>query len=125
MTAALLDGKVLAAIRRETLKQRVAKHIALGHPPPGLAVVLLGNDPASEIYVNHKHKACHAVGLNTFSYRLPAETSESDLIQQIDALNQNPAVDGILIQLPLPLHIHTRNIIERILPAKDVDGFHP
>ncbi len=125
MTASLLDGKKLAAERLETLKHTVQKHIKLGHKPPGLAVVLVGEDPASKIYVNHKHRACKAAGMNTFSYKLPAETDEKLLLELIDTLNETPNIHGILVQLPLPTHISSRAVIERIHPEKDVDGFHP
>jgi methylenetetrahydrofolate dehydrogenase (NADP+)/methenyltetrahydrofolate cyclohydrolase len=125
MTASLLNGKQLALTRLETIKTNVANRVRSGQRPPGLAVILLGNDPASEIYVNHKHKACKAAGFYTLSYHLPSETTESDLIELIDSLNENTAIDGILVQLPLPPHIASRAIIERILPTKDVDGFHP
>ncbi len=125
MTASLLDGKQLALTRLETLKSATEQHIQSGHRPPGLAVVLLGDDPASTIYVNHKRKACETVGFNAFSYNLPDETAEHTLLELIDTLNEDAAIHGILVQLPLPAHINTRAIIERISPAKDVDGFHP
>jgi len=125
MTASLLDGKHVASLRLNNLKKRVDAHIAQGHSAPGLAVILLGDDPASHIYVNHKRKACQKVGFNTYAYDLPAETDESNLIELIDNLNEAPEVHGILVQLPLPSHINSRAIIERIKPSKDVDGFHP
>jgi len=125
MTASLLDGKHVATLRLTHLKEQVDEHIKQGHPTPGLAVVLLGEDPASEIYVNHKRKACERVGINTYAYDLPAETGEIDLIELIDHLNESAEVHGILVQLPLPSHINARAIIERIKPSKDVDGFHP
>jgi methylenetetrahydrofolate dehydrogenase (NADP+) / methenyltetrahydrofolate cyclohydrolase len=125
MTASLLNGKNVAAERLETLKKTVEQRIASGLRPPGLAVVLLGEDPASEVYVNYKRRACKAAGFNDFSYNLPAETDESSLVKLIDTLNENTEVDGILVQLPLPAHINSRAITERISPSKDVDGFHP
>jgi len=125
MTASLLDGKHVASIRLDNLKTRVDTHLTQGHPAPGLAVILLGDDPASQVYVKHKRKACQQVGINTYAYDLPAETGESDLIELIDNLNESPEVHGILVQLPLPSHINARAIIERIKPTKDVDGFHP
>lgn len=125
MTAQLIDGKHLASLRREELKQRVAHHVRRGHRAPGLAVVLIGTDSASTIYVNNKRKACDEVGIKSYSYDLPEHTSEHELIALIDELNESPEIDGILIQLPLPKHINERLIIERILPEKDVDGFHP
>ena len=125
MTASLLDGKHVASLRLDALKTQVDARLKQGFPAPGLAVILLGDDPASQIYVNHKRKACQRVGINTYAYDLPADTGESNLIELIDNLNESPEVHGILVQLPLPLHIHARAIIERINPKKDVDGFHP
>lgn len=125
MTASILDGKHVASLRLAHLKTRVDARLAHGLPTPGLAVVLLGDDPASHIYVNHKQKACVRVGFNTYTHHLPAETRENDLIKLIDTLNDSPEVHGILVQLPLPSHINPRTIIERIKPSKDVDGFHP
>lgn len=125
MTASLLDGKYVSTLRLTHLKKQVDEHIKHGHPTPGLAVVLLGDDPASRIYVNHKRKACERVGINTYAYDLPAETGESDLIDLINNLNESAEVHGILVQLPLPSHVNARAIIERIKPSKDVDGFHP
>lgn len=125
MTASLLDGKYLAALRCEELKQRISHHIQQGQRAPGLAVVLLGNDPASRIYVTNKRKTCEEIGITSHSYDLPEQTSEKDLLQLIDTLNQSNQIDGILIQLPLPKHINERVIIEHIKPEKDVDGFHP
>lgn len=125
MTASLLDGKHVASVRLDHLKTRVNTRLAEGHQAPGLAVVLLGDDPASQIYVNHKRKACQHVGFNTYAYDLPSKTGEDDLIELIANLNEAPEVHGILVQLPLPSHINSRAIIERIKPTKDVDGFHP
>lgn len=125
MTASLLDGKHVASLRLAHLKKRVDAYLEQGYSAPGLAVILLGDDPASHVYVNNKRKACLRVGFNTYAYDLPSKTSESDLVELIDNLNESPDVDGILVQLPLPSHINTRAIIERIKPSKDVDGFHP
>lgn len=125
MTASLLDGRSLAALRREELKQRLHHYTQKGNPAPGLAVVLIGDDPASSIYVNNKRKACEEVGIKSHSYDLPAETSQDDLLKLIDELNHSDKIDGILIQLPLPRHINERVVIEHIAPEKDVDGFHP
>lgn len=125
MTASLLNGRELATIRRNELKHRVERHLEQGLRAPGLAVVLIGNDPASKIYVEHKRKACAEIGIISHSYDLPTETSQEELIKLIDVLNQSKEVDGILIQLPLPKHINESTIIERINPEKDVDGFHP
>jgi len=125
MPASLIDGRAFAALRRDELKQRIAMHVQDGQRAPGLAVVLIGTDPASAIYVNNKRKACVEVGIKSISYDLPEQTSQDDLIKLIDELNLSSEVDGILIQLPLPKHINENIIIERIKPEKDVDGFHP
>ncbi|KGP62879.1 methenyltetrahydrofolate cyclohydrolase [Legionella norrlandica] len=125
MPASLIDGRVISALRRNELKQRVQHHIEQGQRAPGLAVVLLGNDPASVIYVSNKRKACEEVGIISHSYDLPDGTTQEELIHLINKLNQSDEIDGILIQLPLPKHINERTIIEQIKPEKDVDGFHP
>ncbi|MBL7481054.1 bifunctional methylenetetrahydrofolate dehydrogenase/methenyltetrahydrofolate cyclohydrolase FolD [Legionella bononiensis] len=125
MTASLLDGRELSALRRNELKLRVQHHVQQGQRAPGLAVVLIGTDPASTIYVNNKRKACEEVGIRSHSYDLPAETSQQELLQLITELNHSEEIDGILIQLPLPKHINETVIIEHIKPEKDVDGFHP
>jgi methylenetetrahydrofolate dehydrogenase (NADP+)/methenyltetrahydrofolate cyclohydrolase len=123
--ATILDGKVLAAELRAALASRVAALRAAGRRVPGLAVVLLGDDPASQVYVGSKVKQTQAVGMNSIEHRLPAETSEAALLELVARLNADPEVDGILVQLPLPKHIDSARVIEAIDPAKDVDGFHP
>ena len=125
MSASLLDGKHVASLRRNELKQQLEHYIAQGNQVPGLAVVLIGNDPASAIYVNNKRKACDEVGIKSHSYDLPEETTQDELLELIDELNKSEQIDGILIQLPLPDHINETVIIEHIKPEKDVDGFHP
>lgn len=125
MNAQIIDGKAIAAQLRQEIKQRVDQRLASGLRAPGLAVVLVGSDPASEVYVAHKRKDCAEVGIHSLAHDLPTETSEGDLLALIDTLNADPLVDGILVQLPLPKHIDTDAVIERILPGKDVDGFHP
>lgn len=125
MSASLLDGRELSALRRNELKQRVKHHLEQGQRAPGLAVILIGTDPASAIYVNNKRKACEEVGIKSHSYDLPAHTSQEELLALINELNCSDQIDGILIQLPLPAHINERIIIEHIKPEKDVDGFHP
>lgn len=125
MPASLIDGKYLASHRRDELKLRIQHHLEQGQRAPGLAVILLGNDPASHIYVANKRKACEEVGIISHAYDLPTDTTQEALMDLIDTLNQSDAIDGILIQLPLPKHINEGQIIERILPEKDVDGFHP
>ncbi len=125
MTAKVLDGKALAKQMRHSIKQQVQNRIAQGIRPPGLAVILLGGNPASEIYVRHKRNACAEVGMISKSFSLPEHTSQEDLLTQLDQLNEDKDIDGILVQLPLPAHIDSELVIERIVPHKDVDGFHP
>ncbi|MCK5663877.1 MAG: bifunctional methylenetetrahydrofolate dehydrogenase/methenyltetrahydrofolate cyclohydrolase, partial [Thiotrichaceae bacterium] len=125
MTAKLLDGKVLAAQLRQIIKQQVQTRLEQGIRPPGLAVVLIGDNPASQIYVRHKRKACAEVGIISKVFDYPDTTSQEKLLTQLDQLNDDKEIDGILVQLPLPSHIDTELVIERILPHKDVDGFHP
>jgi methylenetetrahydrofolate dehydrogenase (NADP+)/methenyltetrahydrofolate cyclohydrolase len=125
MRAKTLDGKAVAATIRENIKQQVQERIAAGLRPPGLSVILLGTDPASQAYVRSKRHACEEVGFKSLAYDLPADTAQSDLLMLIEQLNADPAVDGILVQLPLGKHIRPEQIIERIHPDKDVDGFHP
>lgn len=125
MTAQLIDGKAIAAKIREDITQKVAMRRDLGLRIPGLAVILVGNDPASEIYVAHKRKDCEQVGFISESYDLPVSTSQQELLALIDQLNANTSIDGILVQLPLPNHLNAESVLERIRPDKDVDGFHP
>ncbi|WP_417761979.1 bifunctional methylenetetrahydrofolate dehydrogenase/methenyltetrahydrofolate cyclohydrolase FolD [Shewanella sp.] len=125
MTAQLIDGKAIAQSIRQLLKQKVTDRQAAGQHIPGLAVILVGSDPASQVYVGSKRKACEEVGFLSRSYDLPVETSEAELLTLIDTLNADRSIDGILVQLPLPAHIDDTKVIERIQPDKDVDGFHP
>lgn len=125
MSAQILDGKALAAKIRTELKSTISDHLKLGKSEPGLAVILVGSDPASHIYVNSKRRACEEVGIHSFAYDLPEDTSQTKIFALLDELNQNSRVHGILIQLPLPAQINSDLILERILPHKDVDGFHP
>ena len=125
MNAHIIDGKQIAANLRQTTRQRVDQRLAKGLRAPGLAVVLVGDDPASEIYVRNKRKGCEEAGILAIDHDLPASTSESDLLGLIDRLNNDDAIDGILVQLPLPGHIDQEEVIERIHPSKDIDGFHP
>jgi len=125
MSAQIIDGKAVAASIRQQAKQRVDQRLAEDLRAPGLAVVLVGEDPASHVYVKSKRRACDEVGIKSFSYDLPADIPQTELLTLIDELNANPGVDGILVQLPLPAHIDTETVIERIRPDKDVDGFHP
>lgn len=125
MPASLIDGKYVADGIRKNIKQIVSARTLLGHRPPGLAVILLGDNPASAIYVKNKRLVCADVGFNSYSYDLPTKTSEEELMALIDTLNNKEDVDGILVQLPLPSHINATTILEHIAPKKDVDGFHP
>ena len=125
MSAQLIDGKAIAAEVRKSIKVRIDDRRKNGLRIPGLAVVLVGQDPASEIYVRNKRKACDEAGVVSRSYDLPATTSEQDLLALVDELNGDDSIDGILVQFPLPDHIEADNITERIRPDKDVDGFHP
>jgi methylenetetrahydrofolate dehydrogenase (NADP+)/methenyltetrahydrofolate cyclohydrolase len=124
MTAKLIDGKALAASIRADLKVRVQRLKERGHCP-GLAVVLVGDNPASQVYVRNKIKACADTSIQSFEYRLPAQTTEAELLALIDRLNRDDSVDGILVQLPVPRHISEARIIAAIAPEKDADGFHP
>ncbi|SDU02517.1 methylenetetrahydrofolate dehydrogenase (NADP+) / methenyltetrahydrofolate cyclohydrolase [Pseudomonas pohangensis] len=125
MTAQLIDGKAIAAQLRLQIAQRVAERNDKGLRTPGLAVILVGTDPASQVYVAHKRKDCEEVGILSKAYDLPAQTRQIELEQLIDQLNDDPAIDGILLQLPLPSHLQASGLLERIRPDKDVDGFHP
>ncbi|MGE8498084.1 MAG: bifunctional methylenetetrahydrofolate dehydrogenase/methenyltetrahydrofolate cyclohydrolase FolD [Pseudomonas sp.] len=125
MTAKLIDGKAIAASLRQQIAQRVAERRQQGLRAPGLAVILVGSDPASQVYVSHKRKDCEEVGFVSQAYDLPASTTQADLLALIDRLNEEPTIDGILVQLPLPEHLDASLLLERIRPDKDVDGFHP
>lgn len=125
MTARIIDGKAFAAGLRARVGEEAARVVAAGGRRPGLAVVLVGEDPASSVYVRSKGKATLAAGMESFEHRLPVDTTQADLVALVDRLNADPAVDGILVQLPLPAHIDERAVITRIDPDKDVDGFHP
>jgi methylenetetrahydrofolate dehydrogenase (NADP+)/methenyltetrahydrofolate cyclohydrolase len=125
MTAQLIDGKAIAASLRQQIAKRVAERSQLGLRAPGLAVILVGSDPASQVYVSHKRKDCEEVGFVSQAYDLPANTLQAELTALIDRLNDEPSIDGILLQLPLPEHLDASLLLERIRPDKDVDGFHP
>jgi methylenetetrahydrofolate dehydrogenase (NADP+) / methenyltetrahydrofolate cyclohydrolase len=124
MTAKVIDGKQFAAKVRAQVQVQVARLLEEQGIQPGLAVVLVGEDPASQVYVRNKHASTVEVGMASFEHRLPAETSEADLLALVNALNADPKVHGILVQLPLPAHLNSELIINTIDPAKDVDGFH-
>ena len=125
MTARIIDGKARALRLTEETAGRVAARVAAGKSPPGLAVVLVGDNAASQIYVRNKRRTTVAVGMRSFAHDLPADTSQADLLALIDAMNIDAAVSGILVQLPLPKHVDEELVTERIDPRKDVDGFHP
>ena len=125
MSARILDGKAIAAEIRAGIKQQVNALVAAGGRQPGLAVVLVGDNPASRVYVRNKSAACAEVGFHSEMHMLDADVPQADLLALIDTLNTREAIDGILVQLPLPGHIDEEQVIERLLPTKDVDGFHP
>ena len=124
MSATIIDGKVFAATVREQVAAHVARLKADHGITPGLAVVLVGEDPASQVYVRNKGRQTLEAGMQSFEHKLPAETSEADLLALVERLNADPAVHGILVQLPLPDHMNADAVINAISPAKDVDGFH-
>jgi len=125
MAAKIIDGKTIAQQVRNEVAEQVKQRLAAGKRAPGLAVVLVGENPASQIYVASKRRACDEVGFLSRSYDLPATTSEAELLALIDKLNADDEIDGILVQLPLPAGIDNVKVLERIHPDKDVDGFHP
>ena len=124
MTAQLLNGKAVAAALKDEMRALVQAKMAAGMRQPGLAVILVGEDPASSIYVRNKGEACEQVGIRSIHHQLSADISEQELIALITALNESENVDGILVQLPLPAHIDAEKVLETIDPHKDVDGFH-
>jgi len=125
VAAQLIDGRQLAGEIKADVRRAIAALVAHGGQRPCLAVIKVGEDPASAVYVRNKRRACEEVGVVSLAYDLPAQTPEADLLALIDELNADPRVHGILVQLPLPEHIGRTAVIERIDPAKDVDGFHP
>ena len=125
MTAKIIDGKQIAAKLRLSVKKRVEQRLNKGLKAPGLAVIMVGSDPASEVYVRNKRRGCEETGILSKAYDLPASTSQQELNQLIDTLNADEDIHGILVQFPLPEGLSQDEVIERILPGKDVDGFHP
>ncbi|AVY94515.1 MULTISPECIES: bifunctional methylenetetrahydrofolate dehydrogenase/methenyltetrahydrofolate cyclohydrolase FolD [Microvirgula] len=125
MTAQLIDGKTISADLLDRVENGVKIRLDAGKRAPCLAVILVGNNPASEVYVRNKKRSCEKVGITSVAHDLPATTTEAELLALIDQLNARDDVDGILVQLPLPEHIASETVIERIAPHKDVDGFHP
>ena len=125
MAAHIIDGKAVAQSVTDEVRANVAANVAAGGATPGLAVVLVGENAASQVYVRNKRKTTEAVGMRSFAHDLPATASEAEVLALVDRLNADPTVNGILVQLPLPKHIDPERVIERIDPKKDVDGFHP
>ncbi|MCW8854007.1 MAG: bifunctional methylenetetrahydrofolate dehydrogenase/methenyltetrahydrofolate cyclohydrolase FolD [Gammaproteobacteria bacterium] len=125
MPARIIDGKQIAADLRISVKERVQKRLEKGLRAPGLAVIMVGSDPASEVYVRNKRRGCEETGILSKAYDLPASTSQEELNQLIDTLNTDEEIHGILVQFPLPEGLSQDEVIERIHPSKDVDGFHP
>lgn len=123
MSAQIIDGVALSSSIREQIAQRAAALTAKGHQP-GLAVVLVGEDPASQVYVRNKVNACHNAGFKSEMHRMPADTTQAALLAKVDELNKDPSIHGILVQLPLPAHLSSHDVIEAIASEKDVDGFH-
>ena len=125
MTAQIISGTQLASQIKSNVAQQISQYVAQGKRAPGLAVILVGADPASQVYVGSKRKSCAEIGIVSKSYDLPETTTEKALLELIETLNQDAEVNGILVQLPLPKHIDSTKVIEQISPEKDVDGFHP
>ena len=123
--AEIIDGKLVSSILREELKEKITCYKEETGKNIGLAVVVVGNDPASAVYVRNKHRACEQVGIESFQIELAEDTTEAELLSKIDELNTDDSVNGILVQLPLPKHINETRVIENISPEKDVDAFHP
>jgi 5,10-methylene-tetrahydrofolate dehydrogenase/methenyl tetrahydrofolate cyclohydrolase len=125
MTAKIISGTAIAKEVREKAAEEVAALVADGYPPPGLATVLVGVDPASEVYVGMKQRMCKRLGIESFGFTLPADASQEAVEKQVRELNENPLVNGILVQLPLPKHLDEESVLRTISVEKDVDGFHP
>lgn len=125
MTAQLINGKLIADQVKQEVKSGVQQRLQAGLRPPGLAVIMVGNDPASAVYVRNKRQACESVGFKSVAHDLPSDTDEKFLLNLISQLNQDSDIDGILVQLPLPKHINTDTVLNQITPDKDVDGLHP
>lgn len=125
MNAKLIDGKYISEEIKQSIAQQVYKNLKIGKRPPGLAMLIIGNNPSSELYVHNKKKACKQVGFISFLYTLPLTVTEQEISTLIHILNQDTRIDGILIQLPLPNTLNNIKLLEQITPNKDVDGFHP
>src|SRR2546425_1610572 len=125
MSAQIIDGKALSQVVRDQIAKDAAALLARTGIKPGLAAILVGDDPASHLYVKNKQKACEAVGIYVADHKLPASTSQDDLLALIDKVNRDPRIHGILVQLPLPKQIDSQVVLNAVLPEKDADGFHP
>src|SRR4051794_8939301 len=125
MSACIIDGKARALSITTEIAERVAARAASGLPQPALAAVLVGDNPASRVYINSKRRTTAALGMRSITRDLPADTPEADLLSFLDSLNSDPTVHGVMVQLPLPTHISEQRVTEAIAPGKDVDGFHP
>src|SRR3989442_13974377 len=125
MSAQIIDGKALSQAVRDQIAKDAAALLARTGIKPGLAAILVGDDPASHLYVKNKQKACEAVGIHVADHKLPASTSQDDLLALIDKVNRDPRIHGILVQLPLPKQIDSQVVLNAVLPEKDADGFHP
>lgn len=125
MAAQLIDGKALSQAVRDKIAQEASALLARSGIKPGLAAILVGDDPASHLYVKNKHKACEAVGIHVADHKLPASTTQAELLALIDKVNRDPLIHGILVQLPLPKQIDSKVVLNAVLPEKDADGFHP
>ncbi len=121
----IIDGKQISATIREEIAEEVKRIRDKGGKVPHLAAILVGEDPASETYVKNKAKACKQVGFGSSTYRFPVDVQEAELLEAVDCINNDPEIDGLIVQLPLPEHVDNQKVIERIIPEKDVDGFHP
>ncbi len=125
MSAQVISGSAVAKQIKQKIAEQISFYVTQGRRAPGLAVILVGNDPASQVYVGSKRKSCEEIGIFSKSYDLPENTTEQELLALIATLNADETIDGILVQLPLPAHIDSTKVIEAIVPHKDVDGFHP
>lgn len=125
MSAQRIDGNAVSKQLKQNVAEKITQRLNAGKRAPGLAVILVGSDSASQVYVGKKRQACEAIGINSVAHDLPSETDENTLLTLIDELNQDDTIDGILVQLPLPEHLDSTKVLECINPSKDVDGFHP
>lgn len=125
MSANIISGTEISNLIKAEIAEKINHYVKQGNRMPGLAVILVGADPASQVYVSNKRKSCGQIGIHSYAFDLPETASETELLALIEQLNKNETIDGILVQLPLPAHINSEKVIEAIAPSKDVDGFHP